>query len=84
LTDDAYLGHMANDAVACQSAEFQQNYERDSLARANAEIIPFDVAEVDDAGYNLVLHYAQRALKPIKAGEEVFLHYGFDYWQLNA
>ena len=51
---------------------------------ANAEIIPFDVAEVDEAGNNLVLHYALRALKPIQAGEEVFLHYGFDYWQLNA
>jgi len=85
LVDDAaYLGHMANDAVACESAEFQESYERDSMARANAEIIPFDVAEVDEAGNNLVLHYALRALKPMQAGEEVFLHYGFDYWQLNA
>ena len=85
LCDDAaYLGHMTNDAVACESAEFQESYERDSLALANAEIIPLDVAEVDEAGNNLVLHYAQRAVKPIRAGEEVFLHYGFDYWQLNT
>ena len=82
--DAAYLGHMANDAVACESAEFQEQYERDSTARANAEIIPLDIAEVDDRGCNLVLHFALRALKPISPGSEIFIHYGFDYWQMNA
>jgi hypothetical protein len=82
--DSAYLAHMSNDAAICASADEQDDYERKSAAGANAIVFPLDVDELDSNGLGQVLHFAQRALKPIKSGEEIFVSYGVGYWELSA
>ena len=82
--DSAYLAHFANDVASCASADEQEEYERVSAAGANAMIIPLDVEELDSKGNGQVLHFAQRAIREIKAGQEIFVSYGAGYWELSA
>jgi hypothetical protein len=57
--------------ISTCAQEGREAYERESARRANAEIIPLDVDACDAEGNPLVLHFVQRASKPIKAGDEV-------------
>ena len=91
-SDAAYLGHMANDGCspdfasdpvrssATDSSEGeggggggglgpQERYQGESALAVNAEHITVEGS-----------HTITRALKGIRAGEEVFVTYGYDYW----
>jgi len=90
-SDAAYLGHMANDG-ACpdftlpalggkdgstsdpgylfsMAQDDQDRYEVESNSRVNAEHITVEGS-----------HVVTRALRPINAGDEIFVKYGYGYW----
>ena len=70
--DTAYLGHMANDGVACHDAGAGvARYERASRAAQNVGI---------DSAAARGCHHALVALRPIAAGDECLSSYGCDFW----
>jgi hypothetical protein len=79
LGDAAYLAHVAKDAGS-RTASYE-DYEHESMARTNAEILPLSVDAIDAAGNALVVHMALRAVKDIAEGDEVLVHSGRGYWE---
>jgi hypothetical protein len=72
-SDAAYLGHMANDGAcpdfALPALGVQEGYQSASFLRVNAEHITVEGC-----------HVVTRALRPICAGDEIFVSYGYGYW----
>jgi len=67
LKDDPhFIGHMINDGATCRRRETMAIYEDMSVMKANAVFDPF---------LNALFSY-----KIIRAGEEVLLSYGLEYW----
>ena len=80
ISDPFYLGHMANDY--CQMTKVGQKdiYTNISLKGMNALIgaVPFEACFPE--GRHLWKAAAIRSSEPIKAGEEIYIHYGDNYW----
>jgi hypothetical protein len=73
LTDDpAYLGHMINDGAMSHSPADREVYEKVSYLKANCEMV--NIPEGQPFFKAIV------AMKTIHAGEEILMHYGYDYW----
>jgi len=72
---DAHLGHWANDAarypLSVESADLRKTYEEDSFNNGNAQ-------NISVAAGVFVLTVAR---KPIKAGEEILVTYGTEWWK---
>ncbi len=72
-SDAAYLGHMANDGArpdfSLAAPGVQEGYQAASNFRVNAEHITVEGC-----------HVVTRALRPICAGDEIFVSYGYGYW----
>ena len=78
LDDPFYLGHMANDV--CKMTNFDQRdiYNATSRKGMSAAIglLPFNAITNKSRFQALALY----AMKNIRAGEEIMIHYGDDYW----
>lgn len=74
--DMAYAGHMINDAAMLQSSACGDDPAGASAAYVATSEELANVAHVDLAG----CHAAVVATRALKAGEEVFVTYGAQYW----
>ena len=75
IDDPAYLGHMINDAVEYRPRKSsEREYAASSLKKSN---IIFHVIAKE-------WHVAIVAIRPIKAGEELFVCYGPQYWEAQT
>ena len=71
------LGHLVNDALdgaKCIKAGLEQDYVRYSLKKNNIDIVVFYTES------NLIKMWLV-AKRDLKAGEELFYHYGLGYWR---
>ena len=80
ISDPFYLGHMANDYCQMTKVEQKDIYTNISLKGMNAFIgcVPFEACFPE--GRHLWKAHGIWSTKPIKAGEEIYIHYGEDYW----
>lgn len=70
IGDSAYLGHMCNDGGYSSDIKTLSEYITRAIEKGNAIIEPLWGG----------LHLAVLAAKPIKAGDEVLIAYGPEYW----
>ena len=84
ISDPLYLGHMANDYCQMKRVEQEDIYTKISFEGMNAGIcgVPFEACFPE--GRHLWKAHGVRCLKPIKAGEEIYVHYGEYYWIKKA
>ena len=84
--NSAYFGHFANDGSSMEGMDINEElgmedniatYLSKSREAANAKHQPF----MGDAPLH---HMVTRATRDIKAGEEIFVTYGADYWGIPA
>ncbi len=80
ISDPLYLGHMANDYCQMTKTEQKDIYISISMKGMNAIIgaMPFEASFPE--GRHLWKAAAIVSAKPIKAGEEIYIHYGEMYW----
>ena len=80
ISDPFYLGHMANDYCQMTKTEQKDIYANISSQGVNAFIgaVPFEACFPE--GRHLWKAAAIRSTEPIKAGEEIYVHYGENYW----
>ena len=80
ISDPLYLGHMANDYCQMTKTEQKDIYTSISMKGMNAIIgaVPFEASFPE--GRHLWKASAIVSAKPIKAGEEIYIHYGEIYW----
>ena len=80
ISDPLYLGHMANDYCQMTKTEQKDIYTSISMKGMNAIIgaMPFEASFPE--GRHLWKAAAIVSAKPIKAGEEIYIHYGEIYW----
>ena len=80
ISDPFYLGHMANDYCQMTRVEQKAIYTNTSWKGMNAAIgcVPFEVCFLERE--HLFKSHGIWSTKPIKAGEEIYVHYGDDYW----
>ena len=80
ISDPLYLGHMANDYCQMTKTEQKDIYANISMKGMNAYIgaVPFEACFPE--GRHLWKGAGIRSAEPIKAGEEIYIHYGEDYW----
>ena len=80
ILDPFYLGHMANDYCQMTKVEQKDIYTNISSKGVNAFIgaVPFEACFPE--GRHLWKAAAIRSAEPIKAGEEIYIHYGENYW----
>ena len=69
VDDPAYLGHMLNDAMACQSISDLSSYAIATASHVNAAHKPL-----------LGCHFASVTTRRVEAGSELFASYGPAYW----
>ena len=82
ISDPFHLGHMANDYCQMTRVEMKDIYTKISLEGMNADIscVPFEACFRE----HLWKAHGVWCMKPIKAGEEIYVHYGEDYWITKA
>lgn len=86
IEDAAYLGHIANDACKITKPEQIRIYTKASMSGANADIgtVPRQANtdhKIAQHEYRCgTLQLGLWATKPIRAGEEIFVHYGAKHW----
>ncbi len=80
ISDPLCLGHMANDYCKMTKTEQKDIYTNISMKGMNAYIgaVPFNASF--PTGRHLWKGLGIRSAKPIKAGEEICIHYGETYW----
>ena len=80
ISDPFYLGHMANDYCQMTKTEQKDIYTSISSKGMNAFIgaVPFEACFPE--GRHLWKGAGIRSAEPIKAGEEIYIHYGENYW----
>ena len=80
ISDPLYLGHMANDYCQMTKTEQKDIYANISMKGMNAFIgaVPFEACFPE--GRHLWKAAGIRSAEPIKAGEEIYIHYGENYW----
>ncbi len=69
----AYVGHMINDGAKSSRPEDEQIYLRASIAKSNSGFVSCDFS---DGTYAISIV----AIRNISVGEEIFIHYGYNYW----
>lgn len=69
VDDPAYLGHMLNDVMACQSLSDLSSYAIATASHVNAAHKPL-----------LGCHFASVTTRRVEAGSELFASYGPAYW----
>jgi hypothetical protein len=84
ISDPFYLGHMANDYCQMTRVEQKDIYANISWKGMNAAIgcVPFEACFPE--GRHLFKSHGIWSTKQIKAGEEIYVHYGEDYWVSKA
>jgi len=83
-SDPFYLGHMANDYCKMNRVEQTDIYVKTSLATMNAGISNEPFGLYSRYGDRVWEATGIRSWKPIKAGEEIYIHYGENYWLKKA
>ena len=79
-SDPFYLGHLANDYCQMTKTEQKDIYANISMKGMNAFIGAVPVEACFPEGRHLWKGAGIRSAEPIKAGEEIYIHYGEDYW----